>query len=146
MRTRHIGTLAALAFAVVLTTAGLMAFAQSTTSDKGSKIKSFKPFKPIEPLPEMMAGQRKLYTEIKDGILDKTWEEAATSAWILAEIANANQYQRNDQDYRKFAGRLSKEAVTLAKQLKKPDERGAKETVARIGRTCKACHEQFKKD
>lgn len=143
MRTRPIGTLAALAFAVVLTTAGLMAFAQSTQSDTGSKIK---PFKPIEPLPEMMAGQRKLYTEIKDGILDKTWEEAATSAWILAEIANANQYQNDDKDYRKFAGRLSKEAATLAKQLKKQDERGAKETVARIGRTCKACHEQFKKD
>lgn len=105
-----------------------------------------KPVKPIEPLPEMMAGQRKLYTEIKDGILDKTWEEAATSAWILAEIANANQYQNDDKDYRKFAGRLSKEAATLAKQLKKQDERGAKETVARIGRTCKACHEQFKKD
>lgn len=102
-------------------------------------------FKPVQSLGMLMGGQDKLMGRIKDAILDKAWEDAESSAWLLAEIANVNQYQKDDPDYRALASRMSGECVELAKVLKKRDAKAAKDHVQLIGQTCKSCHEKFEK-
>jgi hypothetical protein len=102
-------------------------------------------FKPVQPLEKMMEGQKKLYGEIKEGILDESFGPAAESAWILAEMANVNHYQKEDSAYQSFADRMSADCVSLAKALEKKDASAAKDLVTRIGKTCGACHDQFQK-
>jgi hypothetical protein len=104
-----------------------------------------KPFKPVQPIEHMMGGQKKLFGEIKLAIGEKDWDETETCAWILAEIANANHYQRDDATYQRFADQLSAQSVELAGLAKKRDEAKAKEMVNSMGKTCNACHDQFQK-
>jgi cytochrome c556 len=142
MRCKRVGVPTIGIVAIVLAAWGLAASAQP----QGPSKQKVKPFKPVQPIQELMAGQKKLYSEIKDGILDQTWDEATTSAWILAEISNVNHYQRDDSKYQKTADRLSAEAVALARILEKKDQQSALEAAAKIGRTCKACHDEFRKE
>ena len=106
---------------------------------------SEKAFKPVQSMEEMMEGQKKLYGEIKMAIGEKAWDEGETCAWILAEVANVNHYQRNDPSYQKFADQMSGQCAELAKLLQKRSEAEAKEKVGEIGKTCNACHDQFRK-
>ncbi len=142
MRFKRLGVLSGLIAVIAL---AAVVFSASAQPQKPSKQK-VKPFKPVQPIQQMMAGQRKLYAEIKDGILDKTWEEAASSAWILAEISNVNHYQNDAPEYQKFADRLSADAVSLARILEKKEQPAALEAAAKIGQTCSACHDKFKKE
>ncbi|MFQ5429999.1 MAG: hypothetical protein ACE5E1_06780 [Phycisphaerae bacterium] len=103
-------------------------------------------FKPVIDLEDMMEGQKKLFTDIKEGLLDKQWEEAEAAAWILAEIANVNQYQHQEKDYKRFAHRMSGQCVELAKRLKKRESGKAVEALENVRQTCTACHDQFRKD
>jgi hypothetical protein len=99
----------------------------------------------VQPLENMMEGQNKLFKEIKDALLDKSWDDASKLAWILAEIANVNQYQKDDPRYRQHAQRMSGQCVMLARALARKDEAAAKDLVSKVGATCGACHDQFKK-
>lgn len=102
-------------------------------------------FKPVQPLEKLMEGQKKLHSEIKDAILDKAWDEAQTSAWLLAEIANVNHYQKPDPEFRALATRMSGECVELANLLAKRDQKAAMDQYMRIGQTCGSCHEIYQK-
>jgi len=102
-------------------------------------------FKPVQPLEKLMEGQKKLHAEIKEAILDKAWDEAQTSTWILAEIANVNHYQKPDPEFRALATKMSGECVELANLLAKRDQKAAMEQFARIGKTCGSCHEIYEK-
>ncbi len=123
--------------------AGLIVSAQA--QPQGAAVEAPPAFKPAQPLEQMMEGQNKLFKEIRAGILDKTWKESSLSAWILAEMANANQYQNDNPDYRRMAAKMSEQCVELAKLLKNKDEQGAMSQVSAIGQTCQACHDKFKK-
>jgi len=123
----------------ILLTGSLLATAEPKPSPPS------KPFKPVQPLEQMMEGQKKLFGEIKEAVGAKEWDEAETSAWILAEIANANHYQRDNAAYQGFADRVSAQCVQLASLAQKRDETAAKAMVNTIGQTCNACHEQFQK-
>ncbi len=130
------------AAAVVIGGAALLGIAQTTP-----KTSEGPPgFKPVQPLGRMMEGQKLLYAQIKDGITDEAWEEAATAAWILAEIANANRYQKDHPDYRRFAGTMSQQCVDLANALHHRDAKLSKDRTIAVGRTCGACHDQFQKE
>jgi cytochrome c556 len=102
-----------------------------------------KSFKPVQSVEHLMEGQDKLYEEIKEGIIDKTWKPAQTSAWLLAELANVNQFQSNESKYQELAVRMSNECVELAAFLRKRDESAAKSQITRISQTCKACHDAY---
>ncbi len=104
-----------------------------------------KPYKPVQPIEHMMEGQKKLFGDIKLALHEKDWDEASTSAWILAEIANSNHYQRDDANYQKFADQLSSQCVELAGLAEKREEAAARERVNTIGQTCNACHDQYQK-
>lgn len=130
--------------------AGALAWAatsagQTAGDDKDTKPAPARPFKPIMTVEQLMEGQDKLYAEIKDGITDKAWAEAETSAWMLAELANVNHYQSDKLDYRKHADAMAAECQALAKVLRKRDAAAAQAQAAKISENCKACHEQFKK-
>lgn len=118
-------------------------FAQAQPKTEGAV--AAEAFKPVQTVENMMQGQKKLYDDIKAGILDQKWPEASKSAWILAEIANVNQYQNEHADYKKHAHDMSIECASLAQLLKKRDEAGSKEQMRKIGQICSECHKQFKK-
>lgn len=112
-------------------------------------------FKPVQPIEKMMEGQKKLFGEIKDGILDGKYKEAATSAWILAEVANANQFQHTAPEYKKLASTMSRQCAELAEALGRraqassgnsDQDKQLRDSVSQIGRTCGACHDTFRKD
>lgn len=126
-----------LAFGIVLT-ATLMATAEPKSSGGSPR-----PYKPVQSTERMMLTQKKVMGDLKAAIGEKSWDEAETCAWILAESANSNHYQRDDASYQKFADRMSAQCVELATTLKKHDEAAAKEQINGIGKTCGACHDQF---
>ncbi len=112
---------------------------------EGPKASSGAAFKPVQPLEKLMEGQKQLMGQIKDAIQDKTWDEAQTSAWILAEMANVNQHERPNPKYRELATKMSGQCVELATVLKKRDQKAAMDQSKEIARTCKSCHDQFAK-
>lgn len=127
-----------IAIAAIFSTAALVAWGDAPPPAAGA-------FKPVQPLEKLMEGQKKLHAEIKDAILDKAWDEAQTSAWLLAEIANVNHYQKPDPEFRALATRMSGECVELANLLAKRDEKAAMAQYTRIGQTCGSCHEIYEK-
>jgi hypothetical protein len=133
----------AIAMAAILS-ASLLAWAQAGP-DKKTETPPLPAFKPVLSVHDMMEGQNKLFGEITDGITDKKYRDAAKAAWLLAEIANVNQYQHDDDAYRTFAKKMSEDCVKLARALKKGDEKAAVEARRMVSQTCQACHDQFKK-
>jgi len=103
-------------------------------------------FKPAQTTHTLMEGQNKLWKEIREGILDEKFGDAALSTWILAELANVNQYQHDHPDYVKYAGAMSKECTNLARALEKKEANQARALVGKVGNICGACHNQFRKD
>lgn len=103
-------------------------------------------FKPVQPIHTMMEGQKKLRSEIQAGILDKKWKDASKAAWILAEIANVNQFQHADAEYKGYAKKMSDQCVQLAKLLRKRNEQAARDQFKKIGQTCSACHDKYRED
>ena len=136
MKRARIVVAAGLILAVVLTNS-LVSVADPKSSGK--------PYKPVQNVERMMGSQKKIMQDIKTCIDEKSWRDGATSAWILAEMANSNHYQRDDAAYQKFADDMSGQCVELAKLMKKADAGACKEQVNKIGKTCNACHDQFKK-
>lgn len=125
-------------FAVVL---GVSLWASAEPKSSGSA----KAFKPVMNTEHLMHGQKKLMDDIKSAIGEKDWKAGQTAAWVLAELANVNHYQKDDAAYRGFADKMSKQCVDLAAMLSTKDEKGAKDAVNAIGKTCGACHDQFEK-
>ncbi len=101
-------------------------------------------FVPVTDVHHMMEGQGKLWGEIKDGILDSNWKAAENSAWLLAEVANVNQYQHEAADYKAWAKQMSDQCVELAGTLKKKDAAKSRDLVSKIGNTCSECHNKYK--
>ncbi len=132
-------TKTAVVIVVVFSAAALLAWGQSPPAASSHS------FKPVQPLKRLMEGQEQLMGRIKDAIQDKTWDEAQTSAWILAEMANVNQYQKPDPEFQALALKMSGQCVELAKVLKKRDQKAAIDQSQSIGQTCKNCHETFRK-
>lgn len=128
----------------VLSAAGLFAVAEAQPKP-GGVADAAPTFKPAQQLEQMMEGQKKLFGEIKAGILDEAWDDAIVKAWILAEVANANRFQNDHPDYRKHAGRMSEQCADLAATLKKRESKAAMEKFSAVGKTCGACHDQFGK-
>lgn len=128
---------------VALTSATLVTAARAVEEDNKTKA-AVQEFKPVLAIHEMMEGQGKLFAEIREGILDKQWKEAARAAWLLAEIANVNRYQHDAADYKRHAKEMSGYCVELARLLKKEDEAGAKTAVRKVSQKCSACHEKYK--
>jgi len=104
-----------------------------------------KPFKPVMNLEQLMEGQGQLFKAIKDGLADQEWDETKHDAWMLAELANTNQYHRKEAKYRELAQKMSDQTVELAKLLGKRKADEAKAQMSQIGQTCKSCHEAYKK-
>jgi len=113
--------------------------------DDKTKPAAARPFKPVTNVEQLMEGQEKLFTEIKDGVLDGAWDECATSAWLLAELANVNHYQTDKPDYQRFADNMAAECQALAKVLKKRNADDAKAQITKVANCCKACHDVHKK-
>jgi len=101
-------------------------------------------FMPVTSVHHMMEGQGKLFGEVKEGILDSNWKAAEKSAWLLAEVANVNQYQHDAADYKAWAKKMSKQCVELAGALKKKDAAKSRDMVSKIGNTCSECHNKYK--
>lgn len=139
MHRDHIKSFVFVLIGIGILSAGLAVVAEPKPEDKPAA------FKPAMELEQLMECQNRLFKEVKDGLLDKKWKQASESAWVLAELANVNQYHNENSDYRGHAKKMMEECVTLAKALKKQDEAASKEAVKSVGNACGACHDQFKK-
>lgn len=126
--------------------AGLIATAQAQPKTGMTASAAPASYKPVQSVHQMMEGQNKLFREIKASVIDNSMKDAMLSAWILAEVANSNQYQHDDPEYRKLAVRMSEQCAELGRILKKGEQKAAMEQVSAIGQTCGACHDKFKKD
>lgn len=127
--------------------AGLAAYGAPPKKPKSddsheSKKNSFKPVMSVE---KLMEGQGRLFKDVKDQVLDNSWKDAETSAWLLAELANVNHYQSPDPKYRRYADRMSDECVKLARSLGRRDEAAARASVTALGERCQDCHSDFRK-
>jgi len=132
-----VGLFAAMSIAVYL---GVSWMAYAEPPAHGAK-----PFRPVQPLKMLMQGQNTLHDEIKTAIADKNFKDGERLSWVLAEIANVNQYQRENPAYQTLADQMSHQCVEMAQSLHNKDEKGAKEHFAEVGKTCGACHDQFAK-
>ena len=130
----------------IVGTVGIVGMAALAGPPKKDPKVQFKPFKPIQTVERLMESQGELYNGIKDHIIDKSWDEAETSAWLLAELANVNHFQSTETQYQKFADDMASDCVALAKILKRRDVREARSSVKRVQQRCKACHDVYKKD
>ncbi len=135
------------AICVAVMVIGLFAWVASA-QDKGDTAGAvtIRPFKPVQPMKALMLGHKKLFGEIRESIIDEKWDDAATSSWILAEMANVNSHQRDIPKYQQFADHLSQQASELAKALEKKDGAKARQFAGEIGKSCKDCHDQYRKD
>jgi predicted HNH restriction endonuclease len=129
----------AIVLVAVFSAASLLAWGQAPPAASSPT------FKPVQPLKRLMEGQEQLMGRIKDEIQDKSWQEAQVSAWILAEMANVNQYQKPDAEFQALALKMSGQCVELAKVLKRRDQNAAIDQTKSVGQTCKSCHEKFRK-
>lgn len=135
------------AFVVFLGVLSALVLALGDTRPLKAQTSQAKPaaaFKPVQSIQDMMAGQGKLFTEIREGILDKQWKEAGKAAWILAEIGNVNQYQNDKPDYKGFAKQMSLRCAELAGALQREDEQAARRIVRQVGQACSTCHDKYK--
>lgn len=144
MSSKSIKTLSVLVVCV-FTAAGLFAVAEAGPKSGSPAGDSAQAYKPAQKLEQMMEGQKKLFGEIKAGILDESWDDAIIKTWILAEVANANQFQNSHAKYKKLASRMSEQCADLASTLKKHDSKAAMQKFSAVGKTCGACHDQFGK-
>ncbi len=124
---------------------GIIAISAIAGPPKDPKAK-FKAFEPVEDVHHMMEAQDMLYNNIKDQIIDKSWDEAETSAWVLAELANVNHFQSSEKRYQDFADAMSKDCVALAKAAKGRDARAARAAMRKVQQDCKACHDVYQKE
>lgn len=144
MSSKHMKIVAGIGFCAIFALS-LLPSAEAQPGQTRKSPKKSNVFKPAQELEQMMAGQKYLFGGIKAGILDETWDEAVIKAWILAEMANANQFQNAHADYKKLAGQMSEQCADLAKTLKKHDAKESMEKFSAIGKTCGSCHDQFGK-
>ena len=70
---------------------------------------------------------------IKDEIQDKSWQEAQVSAWILAEMANVNQYQKPDAEFQR-AGAEDVRAVRRTREDSEPPRSEGRDRPAAVRR------------
>ncbi len=141
----RVHALVSVSILIALATATALLRAEGDPAPQGGAESPAPAFTPVQSVHDMMEGQKKLYEEIKDGVLDKQWEDAARSAWILAEIANVNQYQNAAGEYKGLARQMSEDCAKLAQALKKREADAAKQLVQQVGQTCSACHNKFRK-
>jgi cytochrome c556 len=130
-------------FVLVLSVAYVMFAWNVTAQDKSHA--SAGSFKPVQSLETMMHGQKKLFDQIKSAITDDKLKDGVSYAWLLAEVANVNHYQKDDPAYQTLADKMSQQSVKLAELMEKGDAKLAKNQFSQIGRTCGACHDQFNK-
>ena len=109
------------------------------------KVTVDKPFKPMMNVEQLMEGQEQLFKSIKDGIADKSWDESKNAAWMLAELANTNQYHHKDVKYRELAQKMADDTVELAKLLGKHKADESKAQFTKVSQSCKSCHDAYKK-
>ncbi len=145
MNVKHIKTIAAIGCCAICAVSLLPSAEAQPGHTRSTPKKKAGAFKPAQELEQMMEGQKHLFGGIKAGILDEAWDDAVIKAWILAEMANANQFQNSHADYKKLASQMSEQCIDLAKTLKKHDAKESMAKFSAIGKTCGACHDQFGK-
>lgn len=101
-------------------------------------------FKPAAPRASLMDWHSRAFDELNAGIAKKD-VKCAEAAWLLAELANVNQFHTEKDDYRKWADDLRDGAVEIANTIrKKHDFARAKTLSAKLKDTCKRCHDAYK--
>lgn len=102
-------------------------------------------YKPALNVESLMEGQDFTFRGLKKSVTASKWHDATVSAWILAELANANIHHAKDDQYAQFAEKMSQTCAEAAKIFKKHDTEEVKKAVADINTACKNCHDQYRK-
>jgi len=72
-------------------------------------------------------------------------EAAAHPAWIVAELSNVNQFNRDAADYRQWARAVRDLSVRLAKAAQAEDLAACRRLAKQVSATCRACHDRYRK-
>lgn len=145
MNARQFGWLGLVLAGGMLTIGGTLSADDPKPVGPAEPVLNSKPFKPVQDVERVMESQDELFKEIKDAILEKEWRDGESAAWMLAEMANVNQYHSKEAKYQELAGKMVGQCVDLAKTLRKRKGDEAKEQVTQLSQTCKSCHDQYKK-
>lgn len=104
------------------------------------------PGEPVAPEGILMIWHDRAYGQLKLAILKKKAQRGIEHAWLLAELANANQGHNADPQYKAFAASLSKLAADAAGALKEEKFGPARELLKQMDQQCTACHDQYRTD
>lgn len=103
-------------------------------------------FKPVAPVHDLMEGQEEHFKAIDKQLKEKdkaNFKVIRISANVLAELCNVNQYQKKEEDYRKWSVEARDLSLQLAKAAKEKDAAKAGELFREIHTRCTSCHDKY---
>lgn len=109
-------------------------------------------FKPVSSVESLMHGQGVFFKKIRKELKNpankkrkKRNKEIHEAAEVLAELANVNRFNRDKDDYRRWAIQLRDYSLELAVAAKKGDasDEQLNAIVKKMGAACGACHDAY---
>jgi cytochrome c553 len=121
------------------------ALIKKPASDAKANADKLPPFKPVSDVLPLMKSQQYHFDEIKKLLGDKEPDikKIENHGYALAELCNVNFYQKDKDDYKKWATEAKDLSVALAKAAadKKTDD--AQKALRDIHTKCGECHDKY---
>jgi len=106
-------------------------------------------FKPVASVEGVMNGQFVVFTAMMETISNpkakQRIERIGGLSQALAELANVNQYNSDQQDFQDWARKLRDTSLEISEEAEKEsmDEAKVRELAQTIKNTCAACHDKY---
>ena len=114
-------------------------------------------FKPVAPVHDLMEAQEQHFKEIVNRIRARKadsekpnakkakddFKRIGQHAYVVAELANVNQYNEKEADYKKWASEVRDLCIQVALAAKAKDVAKADGLVRKIHDKCDQCHDKY---
>lgn len=139
------GVWVALSVAAVLVAGGLYrASAQETTEATAAPA-----FAPASPLADIMEVNGDEFKQLRKSLKPRpNFKKIGHAAHVIAEIGNIAAYHQptSETNWWQYADQLKITALEIANAADEKNADGLGDMVKKLGNTCKACHDQYKKN
>jgi len=107
-------------------------------------------YKPVSQVQFLMEGQKMHFKAaagmVKNKNAEERYEHIQMNAEVLAELANVNTYNKDKEDYRRWAAQVRDLALKLSAEAgkeSKADENTMRKILTEINDTCVSCHDVY---
>jgi len=94
------------------------------------------------------AGKKSLLNVVKAGVKEEKWDslvEPAKSLKSFGEDLGKNKQEKGDDaSWKKLTTEYAANMTAIADGVEKKDQKAANEALTKMGKSCKACHDQHK--